>query len=172
MQQKQTQIAEVCTEISWNILKHELQFTLFWDISANFSFCRLAKGRQYSAYVESDCFAGTADDIGTNHSKPRLNSGDNNFFFRTSFLWQKGGQAKHAYRNTLNRDIMQFYLCFRIAFLAVILPLTSGEHRFLSVMSIVAQGFPPRSRLNQHQYQKETRVSPSGFVLFLKVKCI
>lgn len=62
------------------MLKHELQLTLFWDISANFSFCRLAKGREYSAYEESDCFAGTADDIGTNHSKPRLNSGDNNFF--------------------------------------------------------------------------------------------
>lgn len=127
MQQKQTQIAGVCTEISWNLLKHGLQVTLFWDISANFSFCRLAKGRQYSAYVESDCFAGTADDIGTNHSKPRLNSGDNNFF-RTSFLLQKGCRAKHAYRNTLNRAMVQFYLCFRLAFLAVILPLTSGEH--------------------------------------------
>ena len=33
-------------------------------------------------------------------------------------------------------------------------------------MSIVAQGFPPRSRLNQYQYQKETRVSPSGSSFF------
>lgn len=171
MQQKQTQIAEVCTEISWNILKHELQFTLFWDISANFSFCRLAKGRQYSAYVESDCFLEPRT-ILVRITQSQGWIVETTIFFRTSFLWQKGGQAKHAYRNTLNRDIMQFYLCFRIAFLAVILPLTSGEHRFLSVMSIVAQGFPPRSRLNQHQYQKETRVSPSGFVLFLKVKCI
>ena len=32
-----------------------------------------------------------------------------------------------AHRDTLNRDMARFNLCFRVAFLAVLLPLTSGE---------------------------------------------
>ena len=54
---KQTQIADVWTEISLT-LKYELQPTAIWEISTYFSFCHLVAGRKYSAYEESDGFAG------------------------------------------------------------------------------------------------------------------
>ena len=89
-----------------------------------------------------------------------------------SFLLQTKGQVKRSWYTHivthLNRDMAQFNLCFRVAFLAVLLPLASGEHhiilnllerfifilqstfrvlgwRFLSVMSAVALGFLSRS---------------------------
>ena len=42
-----------------------------------------------------DYFAGIADDIATNHTKPSLNS-EETIFFRLSFLLQKTGQAKRS----------------------------------------------------------------------------
>ena len=54
---------------------------------------------------ESDCFAGIADDIATNHTKPSVNS-EGTIFFRLSFLLQKTGQAKRScYAHTVTHSM-------------------------------------------------------------------
>ena len=74
-------------------LKYELQPIALWAISTYAVYCHLDNGRKCSAYEESDCFAGIAGDIATNHTKPIVNSKET-IFFRMSFQYQKTGQAK------------------------------------------------------------------------------
>ena len=126
---KQTQIADVWTEISLT-LKYELQPTAIWEISTYFSFCHLVAGRKYSAYEESDGFAGPRA-ILPQIIQIQVKVVKNNIF-SDELSVTKDRSSKtiviHAYRDTPNRDMAQFNLCFRVAFLAVLLPLTSGEH--------------------------------------------
>ena len=98
-----------------------------------------------------------------------------------------------AHRDTLNRDMARFNLCFRVAFLAVLLPLTSGElcvtlnqlgrfnffmlkftfrvlgWRFLLVLNTLAVGFFPWSQVDPqygpNTHQKETRVRRDSYFL-------
>ena len=88
----------------------------------------------------------------------------------------------------------QFNLCFRVAFLAVLLPLASGEHhiilnllerfifilqstcrvlgwRFLSVMSAVALGFLSRSPYESEIKQFELFINQKCRVTILKLLC-
>ena len=45
-------------------------------------------GRNYSAYEESDCFAGTSDDIATNHTNPSLDS-EETIYFGWAFYYKR-----------------------------------------------------------------------------------
>ena len=102
-----------------------------------------------------------------------------------------------AHRDTLNRDMARFNLCFRVAFLAVLLPLTSGElcitlnqlgrfhffmlkftfrvlgWRFLLVLKYSSRRlFPMVAGWSsiRTEYTSERNEGPSGF-LFFKLKC-
>ena len=151
---------------------------------------------------ESDCFAGIADDIATNRTRPSVNS-EETILFRLNFLLQKTGQAKRSwYAHTVTHSIetwrnlifvlgsfsrctsstnfrwaLLHFKSIRKVYLSMLkLKFRLLDWRFLSVMSAVAVGFLPRSQVNpqcgQNRHQKETRVRRDSFFFFFNENVI